>query len=410
MTLPTIVLALVALPQDAKVEIVLGDPVVISQAPPEVRGWGPWQFPHADRLADGRIHVDYHIDADSAKAYGKAVGHAYSKDHGKTWILAKDEEGAGGLLLPNGDRLRPFAQESIAAETLSLGKPVHVQRGSYPVDYALYPVAKLPPQLRGYRMLRLAKGGRAWSPEFPKVSIPDEFAVVTEGVFAFQSFDRGMMHMRVAPDKSLIGATYSMRRMPEVDRAKLGEYRWGTVFLRSTDHGRTWSTLGEIPFQPDTAADPSWAKRDGFTEPDIAFLPDGSYFCLIRTLDGVGIGPMYSSRSTDQGKTWTKPVVFDDTGVWPVLHSLKNGVTLASYGRPGLYIRAAGDPAAQTWGARVTVVPPQGLMQETCSYADWITLDDQTALLVYTDFHWPDAKGVKRKTVLARTVSTKKGP
>src|SRR4030095_15526666 len=99
------------------------------------------------RLADGRIHVDYHIDADSAKAYGKAVGHAYSKDDGKTWTLAKDAEGVDGLLLPNGDRLKPYTQESIAVETLSLGKPVHVQRGSYPVDYALYPVVKLPLQL-----------------------------------------------------------------------------------------------------------------------------------------------------------------------------------------------------------------------------------------------------------------------
>ncbi|HEX7897638.1 MAG TPA: sialidase family protein [Planctomycetota bacterium] len=394
--------------QDVKVDLLLGDPVLISQAPPDVRGWGPWQFPHADRLADGRIHVDYHIDADSAKAYGKPVGHAFSKDDGKTWTLAKEVEGDDGLPLPNGDRLKPYTQESIAAETLALGKPAHVLRGSYPVDWALYPVAKLPPQLRGYRMLRLSKGGGAWTQEFPKVSIPDEHALVTEGVFAFQSFDRGFAHLRVAPDKSLIAATYAMRRVPEGERAKLGEFRWGTVILRSTDHGRSWTTHGEIPFQPDTAADPSWAKRDGFTEPDIAFLPDGSMFCLIRTLDGNGVGPMYSSRSTDQGKTWSKPVVFDSTGVWPVLHSLKNGVTLASYGRPGLYVRAAGDPGAQTWGDRVTVVAPKVFMQDTCSYADWIRLSDESALLLYTDFHWPDAKGVPRKTVLARTVTARK--
>jgi hypothetical protein len=388
-------------------ELVLGEPVVVSQAPPELRGWGPWQFPHVEQLADGRIHIDYHIEADSAKAYGKPVGHAYSADEGKTWTLSKEEEGIGGLLLPNGDRLKPFAQESIPTERLKLPKPVQVVKGSYSVDYALHPVSTLPAELMGYRNLRRSKGSQAWKPELPRVLIPDEFAIVTEGVYAFPSFDKGMVHWRLAPDGALVAATYPIRRMPQARPAGMGEYKFGVVFLRSHDQGRTWTTLGQIPFQPDPKADAQWAKRDGFTEPDLCFLPDGSAFSLIRTIDGLGIGPLYSSRSADGGKTWSPPAVFDETGAWPVLLTLKDGVALASYGRPGLYIRASAD-SARTWSARSVVVAPLGVGQDTCSYTDLLALDDHTALLVYTDFNWPDAKGVKRKTVLARTVTTKR--
>jgi hypothetical protein len=40
---------------------------------------------------------------------------------------------------------------------------------------------------------------------------------------------------------------------------------------------------------------------------------------------------------------------------------LKNGLTLAVYSRPGLYVRATADPAGLRWAQRVTVVPPSAI-------------------------------------------------
>jgi len=51
-------------------------------------------------------------------------------------------------------------------------------------------------------------------------------------------------------------------------------------------------------------------------------------------------------RSADAGQTWSESRVFDELGVSP-LHLLlpANGLTLASYGRPVLFVRATADSA-----------------------------------------------------------------
>ncbi len=61
------------------IRMVLDAPVVISQAPAEVRKWGPWQFPFIQRLPDGRLQIGFHIGEDSATDYGIAPGVAVSK-------------------------------------------------------------------------------------------------------------------------------------------------------------------------------------------------------------------------------------------------------------------------------------------------------------------------------------------
>ena len=88
----------------------LGAPVVIAQADPSIRDWGPYQFPFVERLPDGRLHCFYHIEEDSARAYGKDNGHAVSEDGGQSW---KPLEGGewNGVLLPNGDHLRSISKK-----------------------------------------------------------------------------------------------------------------------------------------------------------------------------------------------------------------------------------------------------------------------------------------------------------
>jgi hypothetical protein len=393
------------------VPITLGDPVVVSQAPLDTRTWGPWQFPAVQRAPDGRLQIGYHIAADSTTAYGTPPGVAVSGDDGDSWQEVRAAENAPSwtsktLMLPNGDLLCQVTLKSrnVAEIQDKLPPPLTTLAGSYGAKTVLYLAEKMPRELAGWRFSRLAKGDRTWVEETAQINIPGEVRWVTSersdgtgGVLVFPWIHR----IKIGPDGSLWGYGHSLR---VVD----GTLQKKTVvqFLHSRDNGRTWDLLNEIPYQPDPSADKSWDKREGFTEPDITFLPDGSVLCLMRTTDGIGIGPLYASRSTDNGKSWSKPSVFDDLGVWPVLLTLENGVTLASYGRTGFYIRATNDAAGKSWDSRITVVNPGQLHTDTCSYSDLIALNRHTALVVYSDFNYPDRQGKPRKTILVRKITS----
>jgi hypothetical protein len=391
-------------------QLLIANPVVVSQAPVGLKDWGPWQFPAIQRLPDGRLQIGYHIREDSATAYGTQPGVAESEDNGNTWKEAARNQfpppcswTSKGLMLPNGDRLVQITRKSRKLQEVrdKLPQPFATWTGDG-LETTIYLDEKMPKELAGWRFARLAKGSSQWVEETADVRIPGAVRGVTSGVLVFPFIQR----IKIAPDDALWGFGHSLR---VVDGA-LSKQLF-VQFLHSKDHGRTWDLLSEIPYQPDKRADKSWDKREGFTEPDIAFLPNQSVLCLIRTSDRndkEGVGPLYMSRSSDNGKTWSKPSVFDaQGGVWPTLLTLENGVTLASYGRPGLYVRATTDPDAASWGPKVTLVKPnQGLPGgDTCSYSDLIAIDGRTALIAYSDFHYPDSRGRERKTILVRRIT-----
>ena len=122
---------------------------------------------------------------------------------------------------------------------------------------------------------------------------------------------------------------------------------------------------------------------------------------------------MLITRSVDGGKTWSAPEEFDFTGVWPALLTLKCGVTLATYGRPGLFLRATADPSCKVWEDPIELIhsnrqpnkPGSVVNMATCSYTDLIPIDDHTAGLAYSDFTIPDENGIPRKTMMFRTIT-----
>lgn len=380
--------------------ITLGDPVLIDQAPADLKRWGPWQFPHLERLADGRIHIEFHVEADSVTAYGLPTRHALSADDGRTWQAVESRRARGGLLLPNGDRLLPVQLPSRNRDEVELPDPVLVQEDAPSRITHIYRAADLSAELSGWRFLRQRRGEAEWLEETATVRMPGEIRIVREDMYAFwPSFHHG--RSQLAPDGSIWEAIHTKRIVDgKVQPAN------NILFLRSVDAGYSWDVLSEILYQPDRKADPHADQRDGFTEPEFNFMPDGSVLCLIRTHDLLGVGPLYWSRSLDSGQTWSPPRVFDDCGVWPRMLTLENGITLASYGRPGLYVRPTTDPSGLAWEPRVVAVQPAPGRRDTCSYSDLMVLDERTALLAYSDFKYPDAQGQGRKSILVRTVTT----
>ncbi len=386
---------------DEKLTLRLGDPVVVAQAAPEVTAWGPYQFPRLEKLADGCLHVAYHIEADSATAYGLPMGHAVSADEGQSWVGTDAPASPGGLLLPNGDRLLADSERSIPQAQLTLPTPLASVHASF-VDYDYYRTPDLPAELApAWPFLRCAAGQTDWVREWASVDLgaDSDLRSVTEETFVIPFFEQD--RLRLLPDGSLLTTTYLIPHLGprhKVIRPFL------VRMVHSEDGGRTWRQVGTIPYRPDLEADPLWDARDGFTEPEVQDLPDGSLLALLRTQDGNGNGPMYAARSEDGGASWSCPEVFDDRGVWPQLLRLGEGITLVAYGRPGLFLRATRDPAARSWGERATVLEPGGTYTEGCSYSDLLALDDHRALLVYSSFRHPNAQGQPCKTILCRTV------
>ena len=64
--------------------------------------------------------------------------------------------------------------------------------------------------------------------------------------------------------------------------------------------------------------------------------------------------PMYMSRSSDNGKTWTPPVGIADRGSNPSLITLENGILVCVYARPGVWV-VFSDDNGKTWKGHTQV-------------------------------------------------------
>jgi hypothetical protein len=141
--------------------------------------------------------------------------------------------------------------------------------------------------------------------------------------------------------------------------------KWRAILARSGDGGKEWeyvSTIASMASLKTGDEELLNSIPQGFVEPSLALLPDGSMVCAIRT--GVSAHPerpsdsyrdlkythfrggkyhttghdraqpLYLTRSTDGGATWCKPRAMSSArGACPRLLALSNGVLALSYGR-----------------------------------------------------------------------------
>jgi len=84
----------------------------------------------------------------------------------------------------------------------------------------------------------------------------------------------------------------------------------------------------------------------------MAELPNGDLLCVMRTGSGK---PLMQSRSSDGGRTWSKPTPTGVLGVDPDLTVMKNGVAVLTYGRPGIWIAFSPDGTGRKWVNRIHI-------------------------------------------------------
>ncbi len=188
--------------------------------------------------------------------------------------------------------------------------------------------------------------------------------------------------------------------------------------FKSIDDARTWNyvscvLVNDAVYQKGIECQEAGkGVFEGFNEPMMEVMPDGSIVMLMRS--GSENQPSYIVRSTDGCQTWSEPVEFDSVGVKPQILTLECGVTVAAYGREGLYVRATTDASGLEWDEPIRI-PLSGESLDGSSLGDderisdyytcLFALDSKTVLMLYTDFYYPDDGGEPKKTILARIIT-----
>jgi hypothetical protein len=144
-------------------------------------------------------------------------------------------------------------------------------------------------------------------------------------------------------------------------------YKTRVIVVRSSDRGRTWGRERVVATRWMMGRDGGEDARtsgdmrvpavtqEGFNEADLVVAPNGDILCLMRSGGRISTAtapiyatPLYQSRSTDNGESWSDPVQIAPLGVNPNVIALENGVLVASYSRPGAWIMFSTDNG-RTW-------------------------------------------------------------
>ncbi|MRS60452.1 sialidase family protein [Larkinella terrae] len=383
--------------------VTLSEPVVVSVADKEEK-WGHFQFPDIARNLDGAIVVKWQMANDAMESYGGTSSPtAVSTDGGKTWKPgATDWEHSvldEGVLLKNGERIKVVTPKPVKESELAMPKPVGSFKRRNSV-HTFYKLTELPASRQGVFLARRGKGERVWKDEQAVLDDPQALRYSLRGMVPVVWWG----DLKTANDGSVVACVYPGFHIRDDGSPDL---KGGVFFYRSTDAGHSWKILSRIPYQPDTKIDTNGVNKFWFTEPAFEILANGTYLSVIRSHD-IYSGPLYASRSTDQGKTFTKPEVMAPNGVFPRLLQLKNGVVVTASGRPGVQIRFSNDGKGKSWTNAFEMLPfgPNSTYdQVSCGYTGLLPTGDNSFLIVYSDFDFKNPQGQIRKAIKVREVT-----
>ena len=126
----------------------------------------------------------------------------------------------------------------------------------------------------------------------------------------------------------------------------------------SYDEGRTWEYLSKLPY-PDSLQD------DLQSEPYAICLENGEILACVRS-ESTKVYParetlkIYTTRSSDGGKTWSEPQLLDLFGAPPHMLKHSSGALILAYSRRkapmGQYVRVSYDNG-MTWSRDTCIAP-----------------------------------------------------
>ena len=400
------------------IRLEIGEPTVVYQNQIEAGNkWGYYQFPCADFTKSGDIALTFNTTPDNVhdKQDSNSTQTVISEDGGKTWRLkTPNDHLISNARMPNGCYFRGFdVVTSVVADYIEKYQPV--AKGMYNTN--IYFKKDIKELNEVYTCREFDPSTNTLHTFHADVKMWDHAAVgvwsgnrLLPGAYAFAMANASGIMML---DDTLFLCTYLQgidyfadSREEALCVLKNGRAYYSACVFRSTDCGRSWELYSQILSDDDIILSDT-PHLEGLCEPMMAKMPDGSVVMLIRSGGNFNaLFPSYLSRSTDGCKTWSKPQKFDSIGVFPQIVALDCGVSLASYGRPGLFLRATSDPAGLEWEAPIEIPLSDGEEQRSCYYTQLLPIDAHTALFFYSDFHHPLPEGSgEGKAILMRKIT-----
>jgi len=133
--------------------------------------------------------------------------------------------------------------------------------------------------------------------------------------------------------------------------------------------------------------------------------------CWKPMKEGDTVPKIYIAKSTDEGKTWSTLKPFYDYGIRPQSVKLDCGTIVMTSGRPGVYIRSCDDPNGLQWNDVINIleVPEENVdklyYEYSCSNNDICAFDENTAFVVYSNFQLNTPEGERAKSILVRKIT-----
>lgn len=389
---------------DFRLEI--SEPIIVAQAlPSDEQIWGIFQFPRMCFTDNGNILLKIANKPDSINNYDGEYLYYISEDQGKTWRKSNEEDTLADctLLMENEMYFQgPKLENAYDSEVLSGAIPLYssangrfmlfdAENVSVPNSFASFEY--------DYKSKRIETFDSQYSWDKRQLAVTNGFLL--PGGHPFYHFEMHSPNSIIKEKEgSLLAAVYGYGGVEVYNSENLSKYN--VYFLRSNDNGRTWNYVSSILSEGICAE-----ESEGLCEPCLTVTPDGQYIVLMRSGSGL---PSYISYSSDNGESWSVPIEFDTVGVDPQLITLDCGATLASYGRPGVYVRATDDKECIEWKIpeEISMYESTGenYFSDSCCYTSLIQIDKYTALLAYSDFTYPSTENpeVKVKTIVVRKI------
>ncbi len=153
-----------------------------------------------------------------------------------------------------------------------------------------------------------------------------------------------------------------------------GDTAYRSVIVKSNDGGTNWNYYSTIAYHPNPS-------DEGYDEPVIERMANGDLLCVMRT---GSYQPLQISRSTDDGLTWSMPQSLpnSETGVFPDLVRMSNGILALSYGRDDNHIMFSLDGKGESWTTPTTIYDAGTI--PTCGYTAIKEVEPGKLLYIYS--------------------------